>query len=290
MKDGLTSPWMQSLILDFASTDGAGARMVQARFPQENPDRTYSSYTCRWLRRKPHTSSAQAVQTYLQACFSDPGAVGRLFAAWKYRCSRLAVQVPSAPFIARRFAREAPTLCHINTRTGKRVLGNGFERSLARGLCDPRPRTSHGLMQLNTVSSNHFVALEVPLHSSLLTGHLDCLLCDEENDMLYAIEIKSYPSDHTDPWAGTPRQRLFTNLVQALGYCELLALNTGLSAVAAGVLHRHGLILLDATHWLRSGGALLGAVEKHALGALARHRTWQPCPSGPEERSSDPSP
>jgi len=264
--------------------------MVQARFPQQNTNRTYSSYTCSWLRRKPHNSCGRAVETYLQACFSDPGAVGELFAAWKYRCSRLAAQVPSTPYVARRFVRESSILCHINARTGRRVLDERLNPALARALCDSRTRGSHSLMQLAAVLSDHFVALEVPLHSALLTGHLDCLLCDEENDMLYAIEIKSYPSDHTDPWSGTSRQRLFANLVQALGYCELLALNTGHNAVAAGILHRHGVTLLDATRWLGCGRTLLRAVGTHALGAAARRRTWEPCPLGPEARSSDPCP
>lgn len=281
---------MQSSILDFASAHEGRGEMLRARFPQENPDRTYSSYTCRWLRKRPHTSCGEAVQTYLQGCFSDPGAVGRLFAAWKHRCSRLAVQVPSTPYVARRFVRESPILCHINARTGKRFLDERFNPTLARALCDPRTHGSHGLMQLSAVSSDHFVALEVPLHSPLLTGHLDCLLCDEDNDMLYAIEIKSYPSDHTDPWSGTPRQRLFANLVQALGYCELLALNTGHGAVAAGILHRHGLTLLDATRWLGCDRTLLGAVARYAIGRGTMRQTSEPCPSNPEGRSSDPCP
>jgi hypothetical protein len=118
-------------------------------------------------------------------------------------------------------------------------------------------------MQLEAFSFDRFAVMEVPLHSDLVTGHLDCLICDDDRDMLYAIEVKSYPSDPTDPWAGTSRSTLYSNLVQCLAYCELLANSTGTSRIAAGLLHRHGLLVMDAGSWLSGDRTLLGGVTQY---------------------------
>jgi hypothetical protein len=118
-------------------------------------------------------------------------------------------------------------------------------------------------MQLEAFSFERFAVMEVPLHSQLVTGHLDCLICDDERDMLYAIEVKSYPSDPTDLWAGTARSTLFGNLVQCLAYCELLSNSTDTNRIAAGLLHRHGLLVMDARRWLGGERTLLGGVEDY---------------------------
>jgi hypothetical protein len=197
---------------------------------------------------------------YLTRCFEDPRSLALEFDASKLRCHNLAYQIPTTPFIARRFARQAPVICHINRRTGKNILTDGMDSRLIDSICQPRFSDNHTRMQLEAFSFERFTVMEVPLHSELVTGHLDCLICDDERDMLYAIEVKSYPSDPTDPWAGTSRSTLFSNLVQCLAYCELLASSTGTSRIAAGLLHRHGLLVMDAGSWLDGDRTLLGGV------------------------------
>jgi hypothetical protein len=175
----------------------------------------------------------------------------------------LAYQIPTTPYIARRFARQAPVICHINRHTGKDILTDGMDAGMVESISQPRFSDNHIRMQLEAFSFERFTVMEVPLHSELITGHLDCLICDDERDMLYAIEVKSYPSDPTDPWAGTSRSTLFSNLVQCLAYCELLAFSTDIKRIAAGLLHRHGLLVMDASKWLDGERTLLGGVSEY---------------------------
>lgn len=250
---------MQLSVLDFESAKNHRS-LSETNFLQQNVDGSYSSYNCRWCHRRTKNQAGFAANNYLQTGFSDPDLVNQEFTASKFKCHSLAAQVRIAPYIARRFARESPVICHINHRTGKRIISDSFQTSPMDCLCNPAMPRDHLTMQLNMVSSDHFVALEVPLYCSFLTGHLDCLLCDK-SDMLYAIEIKSYPSDYKHPWSGTPRTTLFRNLVQVLCYSELLALNTGWKKIAMGILHTDGIVLLDATEWLRTDRTLLKGIS-----------------------------
>lgn len=251
---------MQSTLLDFVPSRGSPERIARAGFYQENPDGTFSTYTCHWRRVDPRCRTGRSLDGYLQSCFSDPGSLAPQFDSSKLRCSNLAYRVPTTPYIARRFARQAPIICHINRRTGKRIFTDMIDRELINSICQPRFSDNHTRMQLETFSFERFTVMEVPLHSSLLTGHLDCLICDDERDMLYALEVKSYPSDPTDLWAGTSRSTLFSNLVQCLAYCELLSKSTGTKRIAAGLLHRDGLIVMDARSWLERERKLLDGV------------------------------
>jgi hypothetical protein len=189
--------------------------------------------------------------------------VDRHFSAEKLRCHHLASAVPVTRFIVRRFARESPKLCHINLRTGKRLIAEAFATNIADLLSESSATGNHERMQLQAFSLNMFAALEVPLHSPRLTGHLDCLLCDDEEDILYAVEVKSYPSDPMDPWAGTSRFALERNLVQSVAYAELLSRATGSDRVAAGLLHSQGVLIFDAREWLRGERTLLHGVERY---------------------------
>ncbi len=267
---------MQYRLTDF--DPGTRRSDVYAAFRQENSDGSYSTYTCRWSPRRGGSGSGKAASAYLQNCFENPDAVALHFTNSKLRCHELASLVPEAPYIARRFARGSRVLCHVNRRRGKRVITEMFDPDLAETFCDPEVSDNHMRMQLQTFSLDRFVALEVPLFSQTVTGHLDCLVCDEERDMMYAIEIKSYPSDHTDPWAGTARSILYRNLVQALAYCELLSQTIGSSRVAVGLLHRDGMIVLDARDWFAQGRTLLNGVRRHLESIRVRHRTSRPCP------------
>ncbi len=260
---------VQSSLLDFIEDIDHDERVIQAGFMQENRDCSYSTYTCRWLSVNTRSGAGKAAHHYLQSCFRDPQGISHAFTSSKLRCHELATEIPTAPYIARRFARDSPVICHVNRRTGKRFISDAFDPELVEKLCDPRSSNNHVRMQLETFTFKRFVALEVPLTSPLVTGHLDCLMCDDERDRLYAIEIKSYPSDHTDPWAGTPRSTLFRNLVQALAYSELLADNTGCRRVAAGLLHRHGIVVLDAKEWLEAGRTLMRGVRDYLGSRLA---------------------
>ncbi len=236
-------------------------------------------YVCRWSRRPLRADAGRAAASYLGACFGDPDLVNLQFQSWKYRCSRLACQFPIASYIARRFLRESPVICHVNTRTGKR-MSRDLDRPFVPWLRSPQASANHMLMQVQAIQHSMFVAMEVPLHSALLTGHLDLLLCDDTRNILYAIEVKSYPSDPTDPWAGTSRWALNRNLVQTLGYCELLANNTGWDRIGAGLLHSQGMLLLDASSWLKGPRTLLDRLCRDDI-TTVRRRTSQPDSSGP---------
>jgi len=247
----------------------------RARFLQHDPDGGVHAYTCLWKVKSP-TGSRRATQKYLSECFSDPQRLSSQFTADKLRCHSLASAVRVTPYVARRFARTAPLICYVNHRRGKKILPEGLKGFPLEGLLAPFRGLDHLSMQLKVLRLGAFAALEISLFSPTTTGHLDCLLSEEE--MLYALEVNSYPSDFTDPWAGTPPSRLFGNLVQSLAYGELLSLATGLTRIGVGMLHSDGLILLDATDWLLSDRTLLRAVEDWMTRFGPKHRTSRPYP------------
>lgn len=238
-------------------------RMENLAFIQHNPDGTVSTYNCSWLREEGPTEASRAASRYLQTCFNDPTQVNQFFTPDKLRCHRLARQVRTAPFIARRFVRSAPTMLHVNRHTRKHVVSGGVPDRIVDVLCRERLGYGHDDIQRELMLNGGFVALEVPLYSPQLTGHLDCLICPQEIDTLFALEVKSYPSDFTDPWAGTGKWRLYKNLVQALGYAELLAHNTGLTQIATGIIHTDGVFIFDAADWLRQERTLLAGIRSY---------------------------
>ncbi len=254
---------MQLTMSSFGKEEPDCGMMEEMGFLQKNPDGSMSTYRCRWNKEAVSTKSGDSANKYLQRCFEFPRTVERYFTNDKLRCHRLASQVKVTPFIARRFARSARIMIHINRRTRKREISEITSGSLLKVLDDWRKPGDHNLMQQEVILSGGFAASEVPLYSDILTGHLDCLLCPEDSDFLYAIEVKSYPSDYKDKWAGTGKWRLNKNLVQVLAYAELLAKNTGCKRIAAGILHTQGILLFDASKWLTQDRTLLSGIRKH---------------------------
>ena len=232
-------------------------RVVRQVFTQQEKGGAVSRYVCSWQQRPALCGSARAVERYLRHCFSNPEAVSRQFVSSKIRCHSLAAKFRVLPLAARRFARESEVLCSLDLRTGRSFYLRGLRPS---AICPPNPM-SHREIQAWLSRREGFVASEVPLYSDILTGHLDCLMVDDQEDYLYCVEVKSYPSDIRRPYLCSSRSKVFSSLVQSLSYAELLHLRIGVERLAVAIVHASGCIALDARAWLRGGRTLLSIVR-----------------------------